>query len=384
MLWTPTHNFKLPKQPVMEKYVGSSPNIEKALSALSKIVKDINSKPYLDMQVSVYDNSKENEIICRMFEKEFGFRKMELMWDNSTVPNAYTITGGALINPSPGLSDSVMDMKGRRYHDQRHIYECYVTIIMDIIRSLNLTPRETMALLLHEIGHNFDNLWTTQASYGMSMLFSFIILPDVIRSLAKVVYKGIQEIRKSMPKLMFAIDAIMNLPYHLSIVRIPNIYRLVQYANVFGGFQFVASVRSEYYSDQFAANYGFGPDLTSAFMKMSDRGKIGGASERVFYNIPGLRSFFDIIAGPATMLCLLLDEHPFEENRILSVRQNLENDLNDPNTPRGLKPEIKRQIKMIDNYIEVDAQNNAESGLFFQALRKYFIYNCPIKNFYHR
>ena len=112
MLWTPTHNFKLPKQPVMERYVGSSPNIEKALQALSVIVKDINSKPYLDAQFTVYDDTKENDILCRMFEKEFGFRSMTLIWDNSTIPNAYTIPGGIFINSSPGMTDSIMDDKG--------------------------------------------------------------------------------------------------------------------------------------------------------------------------------------------------------------------------------------------------------------------------------
>lgn len=384
MLWTPTHNFKLPKQPVMERYVGSSPNIEKALQALSVIVKDINSKPYLDAQFTVYDDTKENDILCRMFEKEFGFRSMTLIWDNSTIPNAYTIPGGIFINSSPGMTDSIMDDKGKRYYDKRHTYDCFVTIITDIVHSLKLTPRETMGLLLHEIGHNFDNLWTTQLCYGMNALMGLLVIPDIFRALYTAFYKGIASLRKAMPRLFWAIDAIMYLPYHLSLARIPNIYKIAQLLRPDGMINYVAGVRSEYYSDSFAASYGFGPDLTTAFMKMSDRGKFGSGSERVFYEIPGIRTYLDLVCGPLNALIILLDVHPYDENRILSMRQNLENDLNDPHTPKGLKPEIRRQIQTMDNLIELDPKNNMETGLVFQALQKYIIYNCPVKNFYHR
>lgn len=384
MLWTPTHNFKLPPNPVMERYVGSSPNIEKALAALTKIVKDINSKSALDLITANYTDSKENEIICRMFEKEFGFHKMELFWSNESIPNAFTMTGGALINASPGMTDSVLDNKGKRYYDQRHTYNCYVVVITDFIRTLQMTPREAMSVLLHEIGHNFDNLWTTQVQYGVYMFFGQLIIPDIIKAIYKMIFQGWYAVQKAFPRFAYAVDVITHLPYHLSIVRIPNFAALRDIANPFALMNLICGTRSEYYSDAFAASYGFGPDFASSTMKMSDRGKLGGAAERVVYEIPVIRSLLDCIMGPLNLLIGLIDPHPTDENRILAIRQSLENDLNDPHTPSSLKPEIKRQIQTIDRYIEIDAQENVEKGLFFQALIKYITYNSPVKYFYHR
>lgn len=382
MLYTNMRNFNLPK-PVMEKYVGSSVYIEKALNALGKIVNDINSKSYLDMQVSSYNNTKENKIICDMFEKEFGFNSMTLIWDNSTIPNAYTIPGGIILNSSPGMSHiTYADQK--RYHDSRHSYDCYVCIIMDIVRSLKLTPRETMGLLLHEIGHNFDNLWTTQLYYGIQAGFMFIVVPDIIRFLVRNIHMMIDAMKQKLPELFLAIDAIKNLPYHLSVVSIPSIDYLAKFTNPIEIIHLIVGTRSEYYSDSFAANYGFGPDLASAFSKAADKGKIGSGAQRIIYNIPTMRTFCDILNAPFISFIHLIDPHPDDANRVLAMRKTLENDLNDPHTPKKLKPEIQKQIKLMDNIIEADIQNNYETGLVATALRKYIIYNSPVKDFYHR
>ena len=364
------------KVPVKEEYYGASNHLEKALKALTPIVNRINSVSELELIKLNVNDTKENKMIEDAFRKEFGFARMNLFWENSSVPNAYTVTGGLLLNQNPGVQNVFKDEKDR-YYDKRHQYLCSVAVIMTLVHNLQLTPRETMGIILHEIGHNFDNQISTIAWHMVLIATTFGKI-ELQRFLYPFVQDFLKQLQREFPELLFAIDFFKNIEYHLQILMFLKVlFRLP--TNPLSIMRLICGTRMEFFADSFAAKYGFGPDLASATEKFKQKSKMGGYASRLVYSIPVIRTYADIVEGPVRFIASVLDVHPLDENRVIAIRHNLEQDYNDPNVPKALKPEIAKQIKQIDQIIEVSAKNTATDGYLFGALRKFLIYNTTGK-----
>ena len=156
-------NCKKFGKPIFEEYYGTNKNLELGVKMLKVICDDINSKTEWEANATTYSEWKENKILCECLSKEFGFKETHLYWRHESIPNAYTIPGGFLINTRPGFKPKIFNKnKKDKYYDEDHVYICSVFVIINIVQNCNLTARETMAVILHEIGHNFDNTWQTQ------------------------------------------------------------------------------------------------------------------------------------------------------------------------------------------------------------------------------
>lgn len=366
-------------KPIMEEYYGSTPNLNNALSNLSVIVNQLRKKSGLELAQFNPTETKENINICKAFEKEFGFAKMDIYWDNSSLPNAFTIPGGCFINKKPGHKLQNKKKKDK-YYDKDHSYQCYMEVINEIVHNYELTDRETMGIMLHEIGHNFDNQFCV---YVNEMVFGILTfgITDIVKILITYLEKGKMFLVKTFPTAMYLIDIIRTLPYHLTLVNLPSpalLYKL----SPDGLIQLIIGTKQEYYADSFAAKYGFGPDLASALSKLDDRTKSAGFARRQVAQIPVLRTFHDLIAGPCEMVFQLIDVHPENENRITSIKNNLKKDYNDPEIPASLKPEIKRQIEMCDKYIELDKKNAESNGMLFGSLKKMIMYDTNLSSWW--
>lgn len=371
MLVTKRRNMNM--VPVQEEYYGTTPNLKKAEKALEVIVKKINSCSELELATLNINQSKENAIICKCFEKEFGFKKMHLYWDNSQIPNAYTYTGGLLINQHPGFNQ-VGKNENEKYYDKDHHFDCWVVFIMTFVHNLHLTARETMAVILHEIGHNFDNQILTV--YDNIIVFvNFTGISDLYRIFNQWFISINGSFQNQFPRLKFFVEFLRALPYHLSPVTIYDVTRLLKLANPYFAWSWVVGTNMEYYADSFPAKYGYGPEKASALTKMKDQGAMGGYTSRAIHSIPVLKTLVDIVEFPFLTLLYIVDVHPFEENRVLMIRHNLEKDYANPNVPKELKPEIKRQIEKIDKMIEIEKEDSMKDGMIMSGLRRLFLYN---------
>ena len=366
-------------KPIKEEFYGTSSYIEEALNALSKIVNQLRKKSKLEIINFNPTDSKENEIISKAFCKEFGFAKMEINWSNETIPNAYTIIGGSFVNTRPG-NKLAKKKKTDKYYDKDHKYACFMVIVNNLIYNCELNPRETMGIMLHEIGHNFDNQTCTILNETILSILSFGVR-DIIKYLYTYVEKGKAFLRKEAPEVMYCIDLITSLPYHLSIINLPSPTMLYSLSPDYL-IQLMIGTKMEYYADSFAAKYGFGPDLASALSKLDQRKKSAGYVQRNIAKVPGLRTLHDLAAGPCEMILQLIDVHPAAENRLLAIKNNLKKDYSDPEVPAKFKPEIKRQIDMCDKYIEIDKKNAETDGLLFSAVKKMIMYNNLVSDWW--
>lgn len=354
----------------MEEYYGTTPNLEKGVKALEVICRKINGSSYTEAIRLDITNSKENKILIECFKKEFGFRTMNLFWDNGAVPNAFTVTGGLILDPNPGDLPYGQSRQKSKYYDNQHRYDCYVVVIMELVRKLQLTARETMAIILHEIGHNFDHLWISTFVNLLS-----IISTTGISELRKLLYKyGVipinAAIQDASPILKRALTLINDLSFEIDFLPF-NINELIQIAlNPIGAIFGLAMTPKEYFADSMAKNYGFGADFATGTAKMGDPKKMNGVMKRGIYQTPILRTLMDLVATPCDFVVMIFDMHPFDENRMTAIRNDLKKDLADPEVPKQLKPRIKKEIEIIDKAIAEDEDNALNDQRFLAFLRK--------------
>ena len=175
---------------VQEVYFGGNKELDNAQKHLDKIVKRIKETPWSALYKLNITDSEDNIKFQQSLQKMFGFGAVNIYWENNYVPNACTYPSSLILEAQPfeqwGIDDLKMQKQGK-YYDDKHLGHIVICIAMYIVKKLDLTPRETMAILLHEIGHNFDN--------GFPTLFKKAIcsgLTNLIYDLSSVIYRHVK------------------------------------------------------------------------------------------------------------------------------------------------------------------------------------------------
>ena len=148
-------------EPVQEAYFGKTKNLLEAEQILGQIINKLKLKSIdgipkrvVDKAISI-NQSKENKKLCECFQKEFGFKEMVIRWDGRPTVNAFTHGAGGLIKFASSGKPKLPVKQGDRYYDSQHEYICCVNVFAGLIDE-GITKGELMAVILHEIGHNFE------------------------------------------------------------------------------------------------------------------------------------------------------------------------------------------------------------------------------------
>ena len=360
-------------RPVQEVYFGGNKNIENAQKCMDKIVARINATDTIGLQTLNINESRENEELCMHLQKAFGFANVKIYWDSTTIPNAYTIPGSLIFDGRPFTEMNKSDFKKQRegkYYDEKNRFTIVVVMGMYLVNRLQYTSRETMSILLHEIGHNFDDTIPTVTRHILLMA-----LTNFMSEFSAFVYKHgtvpvTQSLQNKIPILKKLFTLHEEIMYHISVLPIDISAVISVIMNPFKAIFGWLGISGEKFSDKFAATYGYGPDLASALNKMDDPTKMSGAAKSIIYKIPVVRVIYDINETMAMTLFLLTDEHPYNENRINNVRVQLEEDYANPDVPRYLKPEIKKQLEHVKRIQELNLNNDGRTWQVGLKLRK--------------
>lgn len=374
MLKTQFNQVKSMQEIVKEAYFGKSKNLMKAEQQLEVICKQINgcSTELGLIKMNIHE-SKENRVLEECFRKEFGFRTMNIFWESSSVPNAYTICG-LLLDSSLDDHVSGSDRQNNRYYDKAHAYTCNIVIVMNLVRKLGLTARETLSIILHEIGHNFDYQWSTLVLRGVSTVFSL----GQNQIGGYVVKHGLlplqQTIQDNLPIYSRFQTIFQDVFYHLSYMPSLSIFSLRGIINApMNLLSAILGSKGEYHSDEFAEKYGYGTDMASALDKMDDQSKMNGFVRSTIYSVPVIRTLYNLIDGPVYLINAMLDEHPFNENRILAIKKALEKDLADPKVPKELKSQIRAQLVDVTKIYDANNKMEGHQDEIFTLCRKAFM-----------
>ena len=101
-----------------------------------------------------YTNSKENIQLCDLLKKQFGFKSVYITWKRypEATSNAFTVLSlGALVDNSVKYNAT-----NNGFYDSNHSLIVYINADVTAASVFNMSGAEYTALLLHEIGHNFD------------------------------------------------------------------------------------------------------------------------------------------------------------------------------------------------------------------------------------
>ena len=365
---------------ISEAYHGRTPEILKIQEAVSAARhSDIISAPKFNV-------SRERELIEEALCNAFGFACCQFSVDPSSIMNAYTIPVSSVPFDFKNYKKFVVNSgNGLRYTPEANVY-CIIAITSSVFFNPSFTDEEITALILREVGHNFQNVINSKfkpLSLLKRMLLilsfpaAFLMHPttspfrnaftDWIRSIRRdssglsVAYwsmvgvvKGIYEAGLNWLKFLSNISGMLNplaawssLP--ISIYQKLNLHTLT----------IPLSYRQEVIADEFATTYGYGTELSSALNKMEH--KSGGVIADQMFREGIFGNYFDLVMLPQKMVATLFDAHPENIARINATVESNRKALNSITTNPKMKKELNEQLAETQSIIN-DISKSATRG----------------------
>lgn len=367
---------------INEAYVGKTPTLEKIEDRIN----------YLRGNLSRYgdfDRNKTVQEINRLFEEQFGMEVFALHMVNENIMNAYTqvIALNFDIYKMKNFSDFlVADRKDGYRFKSGNNFCISANVYWGLLNNPDLTDGEIVAIILHEIGHNFADFIDDSIQFAnQNMLDSFIFmnLMNIIIGILSLnlgyVITGIENLVDASLKMnnkiknkreksdqnkrerkisgfIGGIGAKINdfNTLCLTILAKTSIFNMAWqkiYDTIFVR-PFEKSLkkqakqsvdrRNEIIADKFATIYGYGPELGTGLQKMS---AYKYTDEKIIEKIP---VFGEKINNFWEKLYLDINEfdcHPHNVQRINEAIKTLEDELNQKDMDPKLKSTIQKQIK---------------------------------------
>ena len=353
-----------------EAYFGKSPILEQAEDILAQLIEEIRIDP-----LKTYSIHPLNKTFEKLLQKQFGFRKVFILWDRSPIrnPHGYTYVSSNIVFGD----DDILFLKDKKkgYYDKRHKNVAYIRISSNLVKYMNLNAAETLGIILHEFGHNFDR--TIYARINLAINYLNILTATLANPLSAVGFlptsnpgknfmgelrrmgdkvrdflveripglKKIEMVFQKMINIMTLGAEILLSPAALAMT--PLVVLLSPWAHLMTAF----TNKSEQFSDSFATAYGYGPDLGNALRKMDalnviDRSKSGTGKKMN----PVQKFCYDMVLMEREILMFALgSSHGTSSSRITQCKQALMDDLNSGEYPPELKKELLSSIAKLEN-----------------------------------
>lgn len=359
-----------------EAYFGKSKDllaIEEQLHVVRK--KFINSNKYFGDYNGDLDVLKLN----RLFEKAFNIGCFSMNFNRSSMINACTLpvglkwdTGQAL-NPGKMKSLTIVDKNGMKFKKENHL--CIIcNINTGLIFNLEYTDAEILAIILHELGHNFAEALDPKVAMNSLVLSYVQILLDIINciqgqftlnSLSPQLFNFAGKIEKQLREYLymnckpivsiyntgqgvmgFVKDGVINLATVFGMINpFANIMQTVIQKTVNLALK-PTGYRNEKIADRFATMHGYGTELTSALSKMEDSGA-GIWVKETLNDIPVVGCLLNFAPSMVAIMIGAFDEHPMWSERLEDQIRALEYELKSSSLDPKMKQEIQSQIKQI-------------------------------------
>lgn len=398
--------------PVMEAYYGKSKDLVACEKDLAKIIDAVNGKNKGLVDGETIQKCKRLKNVEKRIAKVFNLKEFRLFivdeafisinkstddehpQDASVDSPPINIKIKAMNAYTLPYSLSVIPIVGKRVAD-KGMMSVYTTVNKSLIYSYNLTAGELMAVILHEIGHNFDNSMFRFISTAIP--WDIILKPE--EDMAQIIgYLIARMLAGKIGKVIGQVNSIIN----SAIEQVPGLSKIIsmmhdyttsvyKMLNVYYGVTNVASLdtwvygakealnpssffgySSEKYADSFASAHGYSVEIASVNEKFSR----GTKMERKIMDKGGVAVIYDLARVTASLPYLISDPHPQEIVRVYSQLKKMKRELNDPSIPNELKPEIKKQINELEKIVTkmIDVYDDKNKGYMATVLmNKLFI-----------
>ena len=357
---------------LLEAYAGKPKELLKCEEYLSHIVDELNEE-YTSVNTKGIATSKKvtkdyiwNQKLETELANFFKVGKVNIYWSSGAGPNAYTINHLNVFifnNRRKYLSGSPSDLT-----IDICIYEECITIA-------GLTAAELMAVILHEIGHNF---YFCPITMGFEIFAFIVTLPTglITRFISALAIKGqliIDDlVKKYIPAVYNLLQLFNNYIYQFNQLFLPlnlinRIYIAVKRLMLAGPIDTLMSITgygNEIGADSMCAKYGYGPEQASALAKF-DNPKNGWTTNIEKNDKSGFTSIMhDFSVMTLELVSLMsLDPHPNDNQRAANILKKLKRDLATGDYPDGMKKDLENEIKRMEDIFAVCSKNASPSNI---------------------
>lgn len=339
---------------LLEIYYEKNDNLLK----LEKLFKELSSKYKMDDKSKKINKDPILKEIGTIIAKEFGFKKITIIIDSD-----FNDTLNAMCIPvrqkfyGELTKSYVINKTGIKFLPQIKATSLFM-ITKPMLFSRKITSKEMVAILLHEIGHNF-----TQALIPLEA--PILLLTDILMIYIKIILN--LEKNRSNDILSKEIKSIINrfltilrtivvlIPYINHMARI-ILYKTSIIATIEGIIDAILGYSDEKFADNFVANYGYGEYLSSALIKMDK--SVNG--KEIMLSKDGKSNDFPIISKilknildlyMIIITLMIIEPHPETINRVNNTINTLKHELSSNDE---LGDETKKELlKQITNLEEI-------------------------------
>lgn len=335
---------------INEAYYGKLPEFETIEKLLDNISKKIKADPK-KCNPNKYPETKQIE---KLFCKVFGFKKSFLYWEPFNQGNAYTVALNALILFSD-KKDAIVKLSNTGFYDQSGKSVLTIYISNGLILRDDLSSKELLAVILHEIGHNFD----------VSKYHLIEYMLDAISSLGTSIYQykktDIDEAKLNYKdkltehdEYLYDHDTKRAKENNTNDANMKKIYKINIWLNgilsstrlgihillsPFAQLLNLGNKKGEIFADSFPSAYGYSVELVSALNKLG--------KEKDFYYKPtnGVTKFlYDLYNFNEEIFVSLSDCHGTNQERCKDCLLKLQWDLKNNDFSPELKEELINKI----------------------------------------
>lgn len=385
-----------------EMYIGKTSTLVEAERILDKMVKEMRVNPTKD-----YTNSKENKELGSLLSKQFGFKETSIVWER--FPEVFT-NYATLFSADITYAGWAMLEKGldKGFYDKSHKHVCLIIGSQTLPSYMkDLTTPELMAILLHEIGHNFDTspymfvtvtyaiiqsiinsaknfnekLYAEMAVRIMSLLTLTSFGKTIASSLAKM-WENFLDMIPILKELGYTLGKILSFYYKmlnpLAVIYTTPMYvkNLIQSPLQYLVFQPMER-KGEIFADSFATCYGYGKELSSALVKI----------EHIMTFKEAPNAIYDFMNNLALCEAAILNDilnvgHGSSATRIQSTLTYLRKELtHNRNYPESVKREINNEINELEktyrSYLSADDNNKSKAVSVVRTLISKVFFKRP-------
>ena len=338
----------------LESYLGKDSLLLECESILDKMIPIIRNNPTENIS-----KSQLNKQLEQTLAKKFGIKKVTIYWSNKKLINAFTIVNSHAVGTTMGKSTKMK--KGKQYYDTDGTEVLSIIVMRQFVYGYeNITGAQLLALILHEIGHNFE--FTTYNS--LTFLFSImkdsnttvlneILGSNTLKGFTTVVNTLPDRIINANPKISKLAHTVGNFfqlasdylglvvsPISLPVAAIGYILL----SPIAGILTFVPRKHEEY-ADSFAAMYGYAPDLAEVFAYIID-----GFNTDVRSAVSG-NKFLSVLYDMgrcSSMIMFSMSDHSSNEQRIKKMMNKLKSDIDSLDYPESAKAALYADYKKIE------------------------------------
>lgn len=367
-------------QSLNEVYFGKTKSLQAIENAMDAFRNKYMGK-YFEMRIN---QDSDLLAINRMFEREFGFGTFSLKIENSMSINTFTLPIDTRFDVKTFGKDKqlLVDRTGFRFNPDMD-YACMVYVYSGLMFNPNYSTDEIMAIILHEIGHNFFSSINTNncillLSYKVllfiailqSNILQFLFMSNTIDSaILKFERDLIQkhsifiEIRDAFKWCNAILQAVIGGAFTIANLLTFNFLKTALYAmsaarkiatkvqNPLTLLPFLTSYRNERTADNFPAMYGYAPAASSAFKKMESAGYSASKAMNTIETIPFVSTIYNMLPTPFIILLTAFDEHPQGIARMSDQIDLLEHELRKTDLDHKMRKVIETDIKAIKQQI---------------------------------